>query len=123
MKLALALFVLCIALPVKAQTPRANPAFQHGLWACTMPAPASYLEKDFVDARGLIEFDYPVLDQFAHRVGSTSGFCTRMNADDLKIIGFDPFWRVALVTDGKHRGYVGMLSYTNYMSFHAVREN
>lgn len=115
------LFGALVAMPCYAQAKKANPAFQHGLWACSMPAPASRLDQDFTDARGMIEFTYTVLDQLAHRSGSTEGFCKRVNGDNLKIIGFDSFWKVALVTDGEKQDYVGMLSYTSYMSFHVVR--
>lgn len=112
------LFGALVAMSSCAQTKNVNPAFQHGLWACSMPAPASRLDQNFTDARGMIEFPYAVLDQLAH---SIEGVCRRVSADNLKIIGFDSFWKVALVTDGKKQGYVGMLSYTDYMSFHAVR--
>jgi len=128
MKTTVVLLLLVLAATLAgAQTGKrvpANPAFQHGLWACSMPSPASRLDADFTDARGMIEFPYAVLDQLAGRNPEDpelSHFCKRVNADNLKIIGFDSFWKVALVTDGKKEGYVGMLSYANYMSFHVVR--
>jgi hypothetical protein len=118
-KYIIASFVVLLNIAAScAQTPRLNPSFQHGLWICSMPAPASRLDEHFTDARGMIELPYAVLDELAHE---NEGTCRRVNSDSLKIVNFDAFWKVAQVSDGKETGYVGMLSYTDYMSFHVVR--
>ncbi len=106
-----------------------NPNFQNGLWVCVGPLPAANLDDDLFDAKTKkLNLTYKQIDQMA-----SNHECKRLDSNMLKPISFQnastpplsedgpicPCGAV-LVSDGKHTGWTGSLSYLTYMQFHSV---
>ena len=118
---------LLIVISTPAKPGKANPVFQHGLWACSTPLDAAGLQSDLNNASQEMQLTYSIADQISdHETNNSGHACKRINSDELKpndVEGIAFNGETFHVTDGKNNGWVGAKSYFEYMQFHVVKAN